>query len=368
MEPRFGHDFSKVRVHTDTNAAESSRSVNALAYTIGQDVVFGVGQYAPHTDSGKKLIAHELTHVVQQGHSSGRVAYRQEGDETPTAGQPLSATAKLLNVIADMEKVHSFGSQKLTSMTLEEPTPEESAQGTMDDESKAAAQDLLDTVSDNIERVRSVAEGNDEPMKLSVLSAFTPQRLADADNQLGVVPRNAGAPQGSPVPEVQEQRPEGMATFSLQVSAPQDAAEVEADRLASAIISGDSVRIGQTAAPATMHRQVGEALVAAGTGLLVTDAELSPVEAATGPPGWAVAAGLAVAGVALIGIGYLLTRAKTCPPCPAPPGPDIHSGHTHFPCTGAHWHHFRYNQNPETCQCFLQRLFGGCCGDPGAPC
>ena len=67
FEPRFGTDFSHVRVHTDARAAESARSVNALAYTVGRDVVFGAGQYAPQTSSGKRLMAHELTHVVQQG-------------------------------------------------------------------------------------------------------------------------------------------------------------------------------------------------------------------------------------------------------------------------------------------------------------
>jgi len=67
MEPRFGHDFSGVRVHTDRRAAESARAVNALAYTVGRDVVFGTGQYAPGTSEGRGLLAHELTHVVQQG-------------------------------------------------------------------------------------------------------------------------------------------------------------------------------------------------------------------------------------------------------------------------------------------------------------
>ena len=66
FEPRFGHDFSKVRVHTDARAAESAEAVNARAYTMGQDIVFGVGQYAPETTEGKRLLAHELTHVVQQ--------------------------------------------------------------------------------------------------------------------------------------------------------------------------------------------------------------------------------------------------------------------------------------------------------------
>lgn len=64
MESRFGHDFSKVRVHTDTKAAESAESVNALAYTVGSNVVFGAGHYSPATKEGKMLLAHELMHVT----------------------------------------------------------------------------------------------------------------------------------------------------------------------------------------------------------------------------------------------------------------------------------------------------------------
>ncbi|MGH2396924.1 MAG: eCIS core domain-containing protein, partial [bacterium] len=67
FEPRFGYDFSQVRVHVDERAAESARAVNALAYTVGQDVVFGAGEYAPGTTTGNRLMAHELAHVVQQG-------------------------------------------------------------------------------------------------------------------------------------------------------------------------------------------------------------------------------------------------------------------------------------------------------------
>jgi hypothetical protein len=69
MEPRFGHDFGRVRVHTDTRATESAREVNALAYTVGRDVVFGAGQYALGTTSGDQLLAHELVHVIQQSHA-----------------------------------------------------------------------------------------------------------------------------------------------------------------------------------------------------------------------------------------------------------------------------------------------------------
>ena len=68
-EPSASHksyDFSRVRVHTDAQAADSARSVNALAYTVGRDIIFDSGQYAPQTSVGQQLIAHELVHVVQQ--------------------------------------------------------------------------------------------------------------------------------------------------------------------------------------------------------------------------------------------------------------------------------------------------------------
>lgn len=70
MEPRFGRDFSGVRVHTNTSAATSARAVNARAYAVAQDVVFGEGHYAPHTSAGRYLLGHELAHVVQQQASS----------------------------------------------------------------------------------------------------------------------------------------------------------------------------------------------------------------------------------------------------------------------------------------------------------
>jgi hypothetical protein len=66
FEPRFGVDFSNVRVHDDTRAASVTRSVNARAFTFGRNIVFGAGEYSPDISSGKKLLAHELTHVMQQ--------------------------------------------------------------------------------------------------------------------------------------------------------------------------------------------------------------------------------------------------------------------------------------------------------------
>src|SRR2546421_6622552 len=66
FESRFDHDFSGVRVHADSNAARSAEAVNALAYTVGRDIVFGAGRYSPGTSAGRSLMAHELTHVAQQ--------------------------------------------------------------------------------------------------------------------------------------------------------------------------------------------------------------------------------------------------------------------------------------------------------------
>lgn len=73
FEPRFGDDLSHVRVHADHRAAESADAINAKAYTFGHDLVFGAGQYAPETDAGKRLLAHELTHVRQARRQRGRV-------------------------------------------------------------------------------------------------------------------------------------------------------------------------------------------------------------------------------------------------------------------------------------------------------
>jgi Domain of unknown function (DUF4157) len=71
FQPRFGHDFAHIRIHTDPQAAQSARDVGALAYTAGNHIVFAAGQYAPTTSTGKALLAHELAHCVQQSAHSG---------------------------------------------------------------------------------------------------------------------------------------------------------------------------------------------------------------------------------------------------------------------------------------------------------
>jgi hypothetical protein len=78
-EPRFGYDFSQVKIHTDTVAAKSAQSINALAYTSGNNIVFNQGQFSPDTDSGKRLLGHELTHVVQQSSELSKQNIRRAG-------------------------------------------------------------------------------------------------------------------------------------------------------------------------------------------------------------------------------------------------------------------------------------------------
>jgi LysM repeat protein len=80
MEPRLGYDFGGVRVHTNAQAADSARAMSALAYTVGSDLVFGSGHYQPETHEGQRLLAHELTHVVQQSGLGARVQRYESGE------------------------------------------------------------------------------------------------------------------------------------------------------------------------------------------------------------------------------------------------------------------------------------------------
>ena len=89
MEQRFGYDFSSVRVHSGTAAEQSARDVNAHAYTVGHNMVFGAGQPALGSREGQKLLAHELTHVMQQSTASAlSVVQRQAGGGAPAGGAP----------------------------------------------------------------------------------------------------------------------------------------------------------------------------------------------------------------------------------------------------------------------------------------
>ncbi|WP_045855611.1 eCIS core domain-containing protein [Teredinibacter purpureus] len=94
FEPRFGYDFSSVRVHNGGAASDSARSLQAKAYTHNNNIVFGAGHYAPQTRAGKHLVAHELTHVVQQ--QSGRIQRKIQREKDPDAAQRSVLSQELI--------------------------------------------------------------------------------------------------------------------------------------------------------------------------------------------------------------------------------------------------------------------------------
>lgn len=95
MESRFGRSFSDVRIHTDVESGRSARALNARAYTIGNDIVFGAGEYRPHSTDGRRLLAHELVHTVQQGGSGGRLqASLEVGSEDSPAEREADTIAQ----------------------------------------------------------------------------------------------------------------------------------------------------------------------------------------------------------------------------------------------------------------------------------
>ncbi|MCL4705845.1 DUF4157 domain-containing protein [bacterium] len=140
MEPRFGHNFCHVRVHTDAKAAESARAVNALAYTVGRDVVFGDEQYAPHTNSGRRLMAHELTHVTQQAKSLNSSIQRKQGAGAKTGESP-SASAQ--HAVDEIQKEQA-AEQAETLTTLDTTDALAGLKYALNREDKMALWSLLD--------------------------------------------------------------------------------------------------------------------------------------------------------------------------------------------------------------------------------
>jgi LysM repeat protein len=116
FEPQFRVDFSHVRVHKDARAAASAKAMNAKAYAIGNDIVFGTGEYAPETAEGGKLLAHELTHVIQQAGGTKRLQRYESGEhaqlgetqsELHPAVAPISYTVKKGDRLSTI--AHQFG-------------------------------------------------------------------------------------------------------------------------------------------------------------------------------------------------------------------------------------------------------------------
>ncbi len=104
-EPRFGHDFSQVKVHTHAQAEKSAKDVNARAFTVGQNIAFAAGQFQPQSENGRTLLAHELTHTIQQGHGRqnnvqkmGREPHARSGAEGQEIEDTIHAVELALSI------------------------------------------------------------------------------------------------------------------------------------------------------------------------------------------------------------------------------------------------------------------------------
>jgi len=119
FEPRFGYNFGNVRIHTDSKTVEVAKSLNALALTAGQSVVFGAGQYKPETFEGRKLLAHELAHVVQQSRNSGLKGWIQRRklrrrSKTTGAGRQTAVFNKFISAFNRTVTTKKWKSANLT--------------------------------------------------------------------------------------------------------------------------------------------------------------------------------------------------------------------------------------------------------------
>lgn len=157
FEPRFGRDFANVRLHSGPAAGVLARSVQARAFTLGGSVVFGAGQYAPGTLAGRQLLAHELTHVVQQGAGGNQVVRRQTVHASCSAQDAIlrgawgegrrmaEDTAKSLNTLLDLR--------------AQGRDPETIALPVVQRIRRAFGDDALDNLSDLSRRFQQIVDG-----------------------------------------------------------------------------------------------------------------------------------------------------------------------------------------------------------------
>jgi hypothetical protein len=148
MESQFGRDFSGVRIHEGPAAERTAEAVNAKAYTVGQNIVFARGQYAPGTTEGRRLIAHELAHTVQQTAGNNVRLQRKKGD-LPDLNSPRFAGDPILEEVFDGERVLRPGAKgehvrKIQSALIDAgfPLPKFGADADYGSETKTAVENF----------------------------------------------------------------------------------------------------------------------------------------------------------------------------------------------------------------------------------
>ncbi|MEO6232014.1 MAG: DUF4157 domain-containing protein [Ferruginibacter sp.] len=163
-EPRFGYDFSNVKIHTNTDAAKSAESINALAYTSGNHIVFNSGEFSPGTDTGKKLLGHELTHVVQQADSnsmaSRSIMRKEKKPEDKYAACSATQQSKLKPIMEDARKAVTLATSVVaTSWAKPDKIPANRKQLLLDHFHTTKRSDLRDILGNYISLGQSFSSG-----------------------------------------------------------------------------------------------------------------------------------------------------------------------------------------------------------------
>lgn len=171
MESRLGADFGDVRVHTDGAASESAKSVQAHAYTVGSDVVFQSGKYAPESDSGKRMLAHELTHVVQQ----------RTG---PVAGTPAPGGIKVSDPSDSFEQAAESSADRVMSSGQVAPAPAAASAGVqrqLDDEEELQGAFVQRQAEDEEELQGTFVQREEEDEELQ--GSFVQRQAEEAEEE-----------------------------------------------------------------------------------------------------------------------------------------------------------------------------------------
>ncbi|NEO44500.1 MAG: DUF4157 domain-containing protein [Moorea sp. SIO4A3] len=201
MEPRFGHDFSGVKVHTDSIAASAAQELNAQAFTTGQDIFFGSGYYEPHTTTGKTLLAHELTHTIQQQPTlrSASLAEPSAPEQVPTAPKPslppLSSEEagdnQPLETKTEPESKIDTGKNDLASQEIVEPKVEDtepSLKSTEEEPKSDLAVELEEPSAmegEEVAQVSSLSLAGSSDQALARFMESSPSQIAATQPSLG---------------------------------------------------------------------------------------------------------------------------------------------------------------------------------------
>jgi hypothetical protein len=184
MESRFGNDFSGVRVHTDSRAVGAARDLNAQAFTRGQDIYFGAGRYQPGTPPGQRLLAHELTHVVQQG--GGRLQETQmQANQMGTQGDtPFASAGGVSNPAQLQQRLGNRGALQFVQAQLPRSSavesPKEQSTRPNESTSRSAASELATA---GASRERGNARGETD-RSTTVSASSLPRLEVDMAEQL----------------------------------------------------------------------------------------------------------------------------------------------------------------------------------------